>query len=173
MRLVCVLFTCENNSGRTDGPIDRGTDRQTHTLIEMQRRISKFALEIQTNDRLLKNVSADLFTCLFVGLYLCLIQTMHLNNEWKWDFLNIRCLIYQVDSILIPFSHLQIFLLQKSPWNTAQMAKILQPLKTYQKCHLRHAEHNAKNRSFFCGLDQNTLFLNDLLLSLKKFEDIR
>ena len=29
MRLVCVLFTIENNAGPTDGPTDRRTDGRT------------------------------------------------------------------------------------------------------------------------------------------------
>ena len=37
MRLVCVLFTFENNTGRTYGP----TDGRTRPLIEMRRRIQK------------------------------------------------------------------------------------------------------------------------------------
>ena len=31
MRLVCVLFTFENNTGRTYGPTDGPTDRRTDT----------------------------------------------------------------------------------------------------------------------------------------------
>ena len=31
MRLVCVLFTFENNTGRTDGPTDRRSDGRTDT----------------------------------------------------------------------------------------------------------------------------------------------
>ena len=37
MRLVCVLFTLENNARRTDGP----TDGRTQPLVEMRRRIQK------------------------------------------------------------------------------------------------------------------------------------
>ena len=47
MRLVCVLFTFENNTGHTDGPTDLRTDLRTYgrtdgrtqPLIEMRRRI--------------------------------------------------------------------------------------------------------------------------------------
>ena len=43
MRLVCVLFTFENNTGhtdlRTDGPTDGPTDGRTPPIIEMRRRI--------------------------------------------------------------------------------------------------------------------------------------
>ena len=47
MRLVCVLFTSENNTGHTDGPTDGPTDRRTdgrtdgrtRPHIEMRRRI--------------------------------------------------------------------------------------------------------------------------------------
>ena len=39
MRLVCVLFTFENNRGRTDGRTDRRTDGRTQPHIEMRRRI--------------------------------------------------------------------------------------------------------------------------------------
>ena len=43
MRLVCVLFSFENNTGptdrRTDGSTDGPTDGRTQPLIEMRRRI--------------------------------------------------------------------------------------------------------------------------------------
>ena len=39
MRLVCVLFTLENNTGRTYGRTDGWTDGRTRPLIEMRRRI--------------------------------------------------------------------------------------------------------------------------------------
>ena len=39
MRLVCVLFTLENNTGQMVGPTDRRTDGRTRPLIEMRRRI--------------------------------------------------------------------------------------------------------------------------------------
>ena len=43
MRLVCVLFTFENNTGHTDGPTngrtDGPTDGRTQPLIDMRRRI--------------------------------------------------------------------------------------------------------------------------------------
>ena len=39
MRLVCVLFTFENNTGRTDQRTDGPTDGRTRLLIEMRRRI--------------------------------------------------------------------------------------------------------------------------------------
>ena len=39
MRLVCLLITFENNTGRMDGPTDRRTDGRTRPLIEMRRRI--------------------------------------------------------------------------------------------------------------------------------------
>ena len=43
------------------------------------------------------------------------------------------------------------------------MVKNLQCLKTLQICYLRHAEHHAENRTSLCGLDHDTLFLNDPL----------
>ena len=92
---------------------------------------------------------ADLFSCCFhllVGLFLCFTQTMCISNEWKSDFCNARCLFYQ------------IFLFQKSSWNTAKMAKILQCLKTPQMCYLRYSENNTKNHTSLCGLNQNKLF---------------
>ena len=39
MRLVSVLSTFENNTGRTYGHMDRWTDGRTQPLIEMRRRI--------------------------------------------------------------------------------------------------------------------------------------
>ena len=105
-----------------------------------------------------KKVSVDLFTRLIVGLYFCFTQTMCINNEWKCNFWNARCLFHQVDSISIHFQILQMFLPQKSTWNTTKIGQLLQRLKTPQKWYLRHAEHKAKNRTSLCGLDQNTRF---------------
>ena len=39
MRLVCVLFTFENNTGHTDRRTDGRTDGRTQLLIEMRRHI--------------------------------------------------------------------------------------------------------------------------------------
>ena len=94
----------------------------------------------------------------FVYLYCCLIQKWCINNDWKYDFWYLRCLFYQVESILFHFQQLQIFVFQKFPWNTAKMVKNLQCLKTPQICYLTHAEHHAKNRTSLRGLDHDTLF---------------
>ena len=40
----------------------------------------------------------------FVDFCYCFIQQSCINNEWKWDFWHARCLIYQVEAILIHFS---------------------------------------------------------------------
>ena len=74
-------------------------------------------------------------SCLFVGVFCVLIQATSINIEWKCDFWNVRCLIYQVESIFNHFQKLEIFWLQKFPWNRAKMAKILQRLKTLQMCY--------------------------------------
>ena len=94
----------------------------------------------------------------FGGLYCCFIQTWYINNDWKCDFWHLRCLFYQVESILFHFQQLEFFVFQKFPWNTAKMVKNLQCLKTPQICYLRHAEHYAKNRTSLRGLDHDTLF---------------
>ena len=80
----------------------------------------------------------------FDGLYCCFIQTWCINNGWKCDFWHLRCLFYQVESILFHFQQLQIFVFQKFPWNTAKMVKNLQCLKSPRICYLTHAEHHAK-----------------------------
>ena len=95
---------------------------------------------------------------LFVGLYCCFIQTWCINNDWKFDFWHLRCLFYQVESILCHFQQLQEFFFHEFPGNTAKMVKNLQCLKTPQICYLRHPEHYAINRTFLCGLDHDTLF---------------
>ena len=94
----------------------------------------------------------------FVYLYCCFIQKWCINNDWKYDFWLLRCLFYQVESILFHFQQLQIFVFQKFPWNTAKMVKNLQCLKTPEICYLTHAEHHAKNRTSLRGLDYDTLF---------------
>jgi len=94
----------------------------------------------------------------FVDLYCCFIQKRCINNDWKCDFLYLRCLFYKVQSILFLFLQLQIFVFQKFPWNTAKMVKIFQCLKTPQICYLTHAEHHAKDRTSLRGLDHDTLF---------------
>ena len=93
-----------------------------------------------------------------LGLFCCFIQTWCINNDWKCDFWHLRCLFYQVESILFHFQQLEFFVFQKFPWNTAKMVKNLQCLKTPQICYLRHAEHYAKNRTSLRGLDHDTLF---------------
>ena len=99
----------------------------------------------------------------FVDLYCCFIQKWCINNDWKCDFWYLRCLFYQVESILFHFQQLQIFVFQKFPWNTAKMVKNLQCLKTSQICYLTHTEHHAKNRTSLRGLDHDTLFFDNPL----------
>ena len=43
------------------------------------------------------------FHLFFVRPYCCFIQTWCINNDWKCDFWHLRCLFYQVESILFHF----------------------------------------------------------------------
>ena len=77
---------------------------------------------------------------------------------------------HQVESILFHFQQLQKKFCQKFPWNTAKMVKILQYPKTLQICYLRHAEHNAKNRTSLRGLDHDTLFFFEWPVIIKDIQ---
>ena len=94
----------------------------------------------------------------FVGIHCCFILTWCISNVWKYDLWHLRCLLYQVESILFHFEQLQNIFFQEFPWNTAKMFKNLQCLKTLQICYLRHAEHHAKNRTSLRSLDHDRLF---------------
>ena len=86
-------------------------------------------------------------------------------DKWKFDFWHVRCLYYQVESILIHFLKLEKFSLQNFPGKTAKKVKILHRLKILKMWYLGHAEHHAKNRTSLCGLDQRTLFFDLPLIS--------
>jgi len=61
-----------------------------------------------------KKVRAELFICFIVDVYCCFIQAPNINNDWKSDFWNVRCLLYQVESIMTNFKKPENFLLKNS-----------------------------------------------------------
>ena len=110
-KLLSTVQCCEVTSKKSK------KSSQTHFFSEVNRELSisfcntsRYALQIQFFSclvfvaLLLSDIEKKSFNCFIVSIHCYFIQKQSENNDWKCDFWQVRCMFYQVESILKIFA---------------------------------------------------------------------
>ena len=95
MRLVCVLFTFENNTGPTDGRTDGPTDRRTDTTSyrDATAHLKKTNLKMARAGASVFNNSIVLWFHPF-DTYECVFSSLSLRNRTSFFFMQVFVFLY-------------------------------------------------------------------------------